>query len=88
MKLVPTKKNPSLEEVKNTKQWAIWEKEKSTFDWYYDTQETFYVIEGDVTVTWADGEISFGTGDLVTFPAGLNCTWHVKKKIRKHYTFE
>jgi uncharacterized cupin superfamily protein len=46
------------------------------------------VIEGDVTVTWSGGEISFGIGDLVTFPEELDCTWHVKKKIRKHYVFE
>jgi uncharacterized cupin superfamily protein len=88
MELVPTKKKPSPEEVKNATSWAIWEKEESTFDWHYDTQETFYVIEGDVTVTWTDGELSFQTGDWVTFPAGLGCTWHVKKRIRKHYKFE
>jgi len=26
-------------------------------------------------------------GDLVTFPAGLSCTWDVKKALRKHYQF-
>jgi uncharacterized cupin superfamily protein len=72
MELIPTKKKSSPEEVKEAKKWATWEKEESTFDWHYDAQETFYVIEGDVTVTWRDGEISFRTGDLVTFPAGLD----------------
>ena len=84
----PTKKKPTPEEIEQAKTWATWEKEESVFEWYYDSQETFYVIEGDVTVTWNEGEISFGKGDLVTFPSVLKCTWHVKKKIRKHYKFE
>jgi len=66
--------------------WPIWEKEVSTFDWYYDTNETFYVIEGEVEVELDDGtKVSFGAGDLVTFSEGVKCTWHVKKPIRKHY---
>jgi len=85
---LPTKKKATPEEIEEAKKWATWEKEESKFDWYYDSQETFYVLDGDVTVTWANGEISFGKGDLVTFPAGMKCTWHVKKKIRKHYKFK
>ncbi|MCD6463600.1 MAG: cupin domain-containing protein [Thermotogae bacterium] len=66
--------------------WPIWEKEMSTFNWYYDTNETFYVIEGEVEVELDDGtKVSFGAGDLVTFSEGVKCTWHVKKPIRKHY---
>ncbi|GAB4317309.1 MAG: cupin domain-containing protein [Promethearchaeota archaeon] len=89
----PTKKKPTPEEIERAKTWATWSKEASTFDWHYDSEETFYVLEGEVTVTWTNqdgtpGEISFGPGDLVTFPEGLSCTWHVKKAIRKHYTFK
>lgn len=84
---VPTKKRASPEDVEEAKKWPVWEKEESTFDWHYDTTETFYVIEGEATVKWEGGEITFGPGDLVTMPKGLSCTWHVKKRIRKHYTF-
>ncbi|MBN2153501.1 MAG: cupin domain-containing protein [Candidatus Lokiarchaeota archaeon] len=84
----PTKKIPTESEIQAAKKWSIWEKDASTFDWHYDSEETFYVLEGDVTVTWKGGEISFTKGDLVTFPEGLDCTWHVKKKIRKHYNFK
>ena len=83
----PTKKKPTPKEIEEAKKWSMWEKEESVFDWYYDGEETFYVLEGDVTVTWDGEQISFGVGDLVTFPKGLKCTWHIKKKIRKHYTF-
>ncbi len=67
--------------------WPIWTKEPSTFDWHYDEQEICYFLEGEVTVKTDAGEVSFGKGDLVTFPKGLSCTWQVKKAVRKHYRF-
>jgi len=84
----PVKKRPTPDEIKLAKKWGTWEKEESIFDYHYDSEEIFYVLEGEVTVTWKGGEISFGKGDLVTFPEGLDCTWHVKKKIRKNYNFK
>ncbi|MGB4270247.1 MAG: cupin domain-containing protein [Spirochaetota bacterium] len=69
--------------------WPIWQKEISDFDWYYDTTEQFYVLEGEVEVETEDGQkIVFGAGDFVTFPQGVKCRWHVKKPIRKHYNFK
>ena len=36
-----------------------------------------------------EGEpVEMGKGDLVTFPKGMNCTWKIRKNVRKHYTFE
>ncbi len=67
--------------------WPIWTKEASVFDWHYDEQEICYFLEGEVTVRTAAGEVSFGNGDLVTFPKGLDCTWQVRKPVRKHYQF-
>jgi uncharacterized protein len=84
----PTKKKPTPDEIKKAKKWPIWEKEESEFPWHYDSEETFLVLEGDVTVEWDGGEITFGKGDMVVFPEGLDVTWHVKQKIRKHYNFK
>ena len=67
--------------------WPIWTKERSTFDWHYDQQETCYFLEGEVTVKTDQGEVQIGKGDLVTFPQGLSCTWHVNEAVRKHYKF-
>lgn len=67
--------------------WPIWMKEVSTFDWYYDEKEVCYLLDGEVTVKTPDGEISFGKGDLVTFPEGLQCVWNIKKAVKKHYKF-
>jgi len=41
-----------------------------------------------VVVTPADGEpVEIVTGNLLTFPAGLTCTWKVLSSLRKHYRF-
>lgn len=68
--------------------WPIWTKEVSEFPWTYDEQETCYFLEGDVIVTPDGGQpVQVGKGDLVTFPAGMSCTWKVKSDVRKHYKF-
>jgi len=68
--------------------WSTWSKEVSVFPWTYSEREIAYVLEGEIVVTPKGGEpVSFGKGDLVTFPAGMACTWEVKKALRKHYQF-
>ncbi|MCC5599886.1 cupin domain-containing protein [Nostoc favosum] len=69
--------------------WGIWKKEVSKFPWTYDSQETCYFLEGDVVVTPDGGQpVQMGKGDLVTFPAGMSCTWEITKDVKKHYYFE
>lgn len=67
--------------------WPEWSHEPDTFDWSYDSTETCYIIEGEATVKTDEEEISFGPGDIVTFPKGLKCTWSIRKKIKKKYKF-
>ncbi len=68
--------------------WPVWTKEASRFPWTYDEEETCYFLEGDVTVIPEGGEpVQIGKGDLVTFPAGMSCTWKIRKGVRKHYRF-
>jgi len=90
MKDIKVEKNPSdtrLEEL-GVFQWDIWTKEISRFPWQYDEQEICYFLEGDVVVTPEGGKpVSFGKGDLVTFPEGMSCVWDVRKPVRKHYRF-
>ena len=69
--------------------WPVWGKEVSTFDWCYDSSETCYFLAGDVVVTPKGGEpVQMGKGDLVTFPAGMSCTWQINTAVKKHYNFE
>ncbi|MDD5194605.1 MAG: cupin domain-containing protein [Candidatus Omnitrophica bacterium] len=68
--------------------WPIWEKEESSFDWYYDNEERCYFIEGEVEVETDDAkQVAINKGDYVIFPKGLKCTWNIKKRVRKHYKF-
>lgn len=80
---------PTEERLKdlNVTSWPIWECKPSTFDWYYDEQEVCYILQGKVTVQGADQTITFGPGELVTFPAGLSCQWTVHEAVKKHYRF-
>ena len=68
--------------------WPIWTCNASSFDWTYDEKETCLLIEGQVTVT-PKGEqpVKFSAGDLVTFPAGMDCRWEVHQAVRKYYRF-
>jgi uncharacterized cupin superfamily protein len=69
--------------------WPVWEKEVSSFDWYYDSKEMCYFLEGDVEVETSAGEkVIIQQGDFAVFPKGLSCRWNVRKKVRKHYNFE
>ena len=68
--------------------WSIWTKEASEFPWTYDESETCYFLEGEVVVSPEEGEpVEVGKGDLVTFPKGMNCTWKIKKDVKKHFQF-
>ena len=70
------------------KSWPIWEKEASSFDWFYDEKETCYFLEGEVTVELADKtSVKIAKGDLVVFPKGLKCKWNIQRKVKKHYKF-
>ena len=69
------------------KNWPIWTCDVSRFNWHYDQKETCYLLEGRVTVTAGGDEVSFGAGDLVILPEGLDCVWDVKAPVKKHYQF-
>jgi len=72
---------------RKVRSWGIWEKEVSRFDWHYDSPEECFLLEGKVVVETKDGQVEFGAGDFVTFPAGLFCVWDIKEPVRKHYNF-
>ena len=81
---------PTQEKLKElgVDNWTPWECEPSTFDWEYTSDETAYVLDGKVVVKTPKGDVEIAKGDLVTFPKGLKCTWEVKEKIRKVFTFD
>ena len=80
-----TEEEIEKEQIKN---WGIWSKEKSKFDWYYDMEEHCYIIEGEVIVKTDWEEVKIKAGDYVIFPKGLKCVWDIKKDIKKYYNFK
>jgi len=89
MSEIKVERGPAQERLQSlgVESWPIWAKEISEFPWSYGTSETCYFLEGDVIVTPDGGEpVEMGQGDLVTFPAGMSCTWKIRQAVRKHYT--
>ena len=84
--LLERKPAPAKLDVIGVYDWPIWRKEVSEFPWQYDRQETCYVLRGRFIVTPEGGEPQeFQSGDLITFPAGLRCTWQILEDVEKHY---
>ena len=87
-------KKPTEAEKAAMQRKPVWTCDVSEFDWFYDSEETCLLIEGEVTVTYDDpsragsGSVSFGAGDYVVFPQGLSCVWKVTAPVKKHYMFK
>jgi uncharacterized protein len=91
MKNITVEQNPAQSKLDalNVTKWPTWQKEISTFDWVFPEQEIAYILEGECVITPAGGApVSFGKGDLVTFPAGLKAVWQVNKPLHKHYKLD
>jgi len=86
--LVEHNPSPMKLDVIGVYDWPIWNKEPSTFPWIYDQKETCYLLEGEAVVTPDGGEpVTIVEGDLVMFPAGMSCTWEIRRPVSKHYRF-
>ena len=88
---ISIEKNPAQSRLTalNVTKWSTWQKEISVFPWTFLEQEIAYILEGECVITPANGKpITFGKGDLVTFPAGMTASWEVKKALHKHYKLD
>ncbi|MEW5822578.1 MAG: cupin domain-containing protein [Cyanobacteriota bacterium] len=84
--LVQRPKKDQLDKL-NVDSWSTWECEVSDFDWEYSDEEVCYFLEGLVLVETEEERVEIHPGDLVTFPKGLQCRWHVLEPVRKVYKF-
>mmetsp|Transcript_51004 Transcript_51004/g.124278 ORF Transcript_51004/g.124278 Transcript_51004/m.124278 type:complete len:96 (+) Transcript_51004:343-630(+) len=83
-----TVKKPDEKEKEIASNWPTWGCEASKFPWSYGESETCLLITGEVVVTPDGGEpVEIKAGDMATFPAGMSCTWDVKKAVKKYYKF-
>src|ERR1700679_3397092 len=62
----------------------IWDCTAGRFNWFYEADETIYVIEGGVTLRDGAGAARrVCAGDTIFFPAGGHAEWHVENYIGK-----
>jgi uncharacterized protein len=62
----------------------FWDCTAGRFNWFYSFDETFHILEGDVTLKYPSGvSRHVGTGDTVFFPAGSSAEWTVDHYVRK-----
>lgn len=91
MSSIQVENNPSQSRLSalDITKWPTWQKEVSVFPWTFPEQEIAYILEGECIITPQGGApVSFGKGDLVTFPAGMVCSWEVKQPLHKHYQLD
>ena len=62
----------------------IWDCTAGRFNWFYEAEETIYVIAGGVVVRDDAGAARrLSAGDTYFFRAGARAEWHVEDYIRK-----
>jgi len=91
VKKITVEQNPSQTRLNalNVTKWPTWQKEVSVFPWTFPEQEIAYILEGECVITPTGGApVTFGKGDLVTFPAGMTASWEVKQPLHKHYQLD
>jgi uncharacterized cupin superfamily protein len=62
----------------------VWDCTAGRFNWFYDMDETVYVLEGSVVLKDETGTSRrVGSGETVFFRAGSRAEWTVERYIRK-----
>jgi uncharacterized cupin superfamily protein len=68
--------------------WPVSRRGVSRYSWRYDATEVCYLVTGQARIETEDGNVEVESGDLITLPAGLECTWDIREPIAKHYRVE
>ena len=62
----------------------VWDCTAGRFNWYYDEDETIYIMEGEVRIKRPDGDVvHMRPGDMVFFHQGSHAEWIVDRYVRK-----
>jgi uncharacterized protein len=70
------------------KNWPVWEKEPSRYEWSYDCDEECYIIEGEFSIESEEGTFHYKAGDFITFKEGFRCVWDIRHDVVMHYNFK
>jgi uncharacterized cupin superfamily protein len=62
----------------------FWDCTAGRFNWFYDVDETVYVLEGSVSIRNQEGLVRrVSAGDWIFFPKGSYAEWTVHEYVRK-----
>ncbi len=62
----------------------VWDCSRGKFHWYYDVDETIYILEGSIVLQSDTMKPTrYSAGDVVFFKRGAHAQWQVDKYVRK-----
>src|ERR1700757_1002162 len=65
-------------------QTIVWQCSEGKFNWYYDFDETVFILEGSIVLeNDTMPPTRFGPGDVIVFNNGAHAKWHVEGHVRK-----
>lgn len=65
-------------------QTIVWQCSEGKFNWYYDFDETVFILEGSIVLENDNMPATrFGPGDVIVFNNGAHARWHVEGHVRK-----
>ena len=68
---------------------GVWSCTTGKFNWKYTWNETFYLVQGKISISIDDAESKeYNSGDLVFVPTGTNTTWTIIEPVRKVFHLE
>ena len=66
----------------------FWRCSAGSFEWIYDDEETIYILDGGMRLTFPNGETrEVSQGDVVYFPAGTRAHWDIASHVEKVAVF-
>lgn len=65
---------------------GLWKHGCATFDYVFPADETFHLLEGNVTIALAGGEtLQLSPGDIASFAKGQASTWTITAPMKKFF---
>jgi uncharacterized cupin superfamily protein len=64
---------------------CLWRSDPATYDYLFEGDEAFHVLDGTATVDLPDAEetIELGAGDVAYFSAGTRSIWTITQPFKK-----
>jgi uncharacterized cupin superfamily protein len=64
---------------------GLWRSEPATYDYLFEADETFVVLEGSATIALPDSDeiVEVSAGDVAYFVGGTRSVWTITRSFRK-----